>query len=528
MAYREVTVLEVREVLRQWLSGVAKARIALNTGADRKTVRRYVTAAEAAGLAVEHGPGALTDELAERILKSLRGQREREHGDSWARCEEQRAFIEKLLKQDVRLTKVHRLLRRNGVEVPYSTLHRFAVEALAFGRKAATVPVIDGKPGEELQVDVGWVVTLTPDASGRRRKVRAWIFTPNVSRYRFVYPCDDETTASAIEACEAAWDFYGGVFRVLVPDNTKAIIQEAKALGGTVTRAFLDYAQARGFHIDAARVRRPKDKGRVEKSVRDVRDDCFAGEVLRDVEQARAHGRRWCAEEYGLRQHSTTLRMPKEHFETIELPALLTPPAARYDTPIWAEPKVARDHFASVAKSLYSLPTHLIGRTLTARADSILVRFYDGLELVKTHPRKRPGERSIDPSDFPKHKTPYAMRDIDFLAKQAAEHGEAVGEYARRLLDGPLPWARMRRVRALLNLCRKYGDARVDETSRLALAADMVDVERLGRMLELATKPAAPPPPAAQVIPLARYLRPPSQYALPLASRERDNEGEKR
>ena len=52
---------------------------------------------------------------------------------------------------------------------------------------------------------VGWVVTLTPDASGRRRKVRAWIFTPNVSRYRFVYPCDDETTASAIEACEAAW-----------------------------------------------------------------------------------------------------------------------------------------------------------------------------------------------------------------------------------------------------------------------------------------------------------------------------------
>jgi hypothetical protein len=85
----------------------------------------------------------------------------------------------------------------------------------------------------------------------------------------------------------------------------------------------------------------------------------------------------------------------------------------------------------------------------------------------------------------------------------------------------------MRRVRALMGLCRKYGDARVEETSRLALAADMVDVERLERMLKLALAPPAPPPSTAQVIPLARYLRPPGQYALPLASRERDNEGEK-
>ena len=52
-------------------------------------------------------------------------------------------------------------------------------------------------------------------------------FTPGVSRYRFVYPCFLETTASAIEACEAAWEFYRGVFRTLIPDNTKAIVNKA-------------------------------------------------------------------------------------------------------------------------------------------------------------------------------------------------------------------------------------------------------------------------------------------------------------
>jgi hypothetical protein len=83
----------------------------------------------------------------------------------------------------------------------------------------------------------------------------------------------------------------------------------------------------------------------------------------------------------------------------------------------------------------------------------------------------------------------------------------------------------MRHVYALLGLCRRYGDARVQETCATALAAEMTDVRRLGRMLARAAPPT-PPSASPQVIPLARYLRPPSQYALPLASRERDNEGE--
>ena len=76
----------------------------------------------------------------------------------------------------------------------------------------------------------------------------------------------------------------------------------------------------------------------------------------------------------------------------------------------------------------------------------------------------------------------------------------------------------MRRVYALLNLARRYGAARVNEVCAIALAAEMLDVRRLQRMLQQATTTAAPtttaPPPAA------RFLRPASQYALPLAPRE--------
>jgi hypothetical protein len=87
-----------------------------------------------------------------------------------------------------------------------------------------------------------------------------------------------------------------------------------------------------------------------------------------------------------------------------------------------------------------------------------------------------------------------------------------VGRYAAALLEGPLPWTRMRRVYALLRLVRRYGEARVDATCATALEHEMLNVKRLETML----KNAAPPTPAAPVRTLApaRYLRDPRQYVL--------------
>jgi len=199
------------------------------------------------------------------------------------------------------------------------------------------------------------------------------------------------------------------VFRTLIPDSTKAIVQGPDALEPRLTRAFLEYAQARGFQIDPARARHPRDKARTQRAVRDVRDDCFAGEHLQNVEMARAHARHWCEHDYGMRRHSTTQRRPREHFEAVERAPLLPAPTARYDLPLWCEPKVARDQHAQVARALYSLSRQFVGRRLVARADSATVRFFQGLVLVKTHPRVPPGHRSTDPHDFPAEKS--ATRD---------------------------------------------------------------------------------------------------------------------
>ena len=178
-----------------------------------------------------------------------------------------------------------------------------------------------------------------------------------------------------------------------------------------------------------------------------------------------------------------------------------------------------------VAKALYSVPYRYVRQSVTARADQQIVRVYHHDALIKTHPRRPPGGRSIDPTDYPVERSVYAMRDVAALQRQATSQGEAIGRYAAALLDSPLPWTRMRRVYALLGLVRRYGAARVTEVCTAALAADLIDVRRLQRMLELASTPTPASTPSARVIPLARYLRPARQYALPLRPAAPSSEG---
>lgn len=149
MAFREVTMLEIKEVLWRWLRGESKKSISRQLGVARNTVRRYVEAAEAEGLAPSAGRESLTEAQLGAVLVRLRTPAApREHGDAWATCVARRSFIETKLAEGLRLTKVHRLLKRRGVVVPYSTLHRFAKELLDFGAKGPSVPVADCAPGQ--------------------------------------------------------------------------------------------------------------------------------------------------------------------------------------------------------------------------------------------------------------------------------------------------------------------------------------------------------------------------------------------
>jgi transposase len=517
MAFREVGVHEIREVLRLWVRGEGLRSIERLSGLDRKTVRRYVAAAQSCGVVRDGGEGQLDDGLLSRVAEAVRPHRADGHGQAWAVLEAHHLELKGLLDQGLTVVKAGELMARRGVVVPQRTLHRYALEVLEHGRagrRGVTVRVADCEPGAECQVDFGKMGLLTDPGTGHRRVVHALIFTAVYSRHCYVHLSFRQDLPSVIAGCEAAWTFFGGIFKIIIPDNMSAIVDQAHPTEPRINRAFAEYAQDRGFLIDPARVRSPQDKPRVERMVQFVRGSFFAGEQFAGLADAQRRAGAWCAGRAGQRVHRTTQCRPAQLFAAEEAPRLGPAPVMPYDLPAYATAKVHRDHHIEVAKALYSVPGALIGRTVDVRADSQLVRVWHRGVLVKVHPRTRPGGRVTDPADLPDGTAAYALRDIGYLQRQAGDAGPAIGAYAAALLDHPLPWTRMRQVYALLGLVRKWGPGRVDAACARALEAEAVSVPLVGRILargtENASHQSALPFPAAQ----PRFARDPAHFAV--------------
>jgi transposase len=509
MTYRELAMIDVREVLRRWAAGQSHREIARETGTDRKTVGRYIKAVREAGLGRD---ASWSDDEVHRVAQRVQARPPVDPSEERREVAAHREKIDAWLSQrrPLRLRKVHTLLARDhGVTASYDTLRRYVIDEFGWRKRAPTVLLADGKPGEEAQVDFGLMGTLVDAEEGRPRRVYALIVTLVVSRYQFVWPTFAQTTEAVCEGLDAAWRFFGAMARVIIPDNMAAMISIADPLSPTIVPAFLDYVQARGLFVDAARVRAPKDKGRVENQVAYVRESWFAGETFASLADARAHAEYWSRQVAGARVHGTTRRVPREAFECEEKGAMLPAPTARFDVPTWGDAKVHPDHHVQVARALYSVPTRYIGQRVRVRADRSTVRIYLGAELIKTHPRVGPGKRSTDRADYPEGKADYALRSVDALLARARERGTHVGLYAERLLGGPLPWTRMRQAYALVRLCDTYGDDRVEAVCQSAMAFEVVDVTRVGRMLKAAVAPGTPEARGGKVVPITapRFAR---------------------
>jgi transposase len=423
--------------------------------------------------------------------------------------------------QDLTLVKIGELLERSGTVVPYRTLARFAAQECGFssGRPGVTVRVDDPPPGRELQVDFGYL-GMIPDGE-RRRKLHALVFTAVFSRYSYVWLTFSQTTLAVIAGCEAAWQFFGGVFPVLIPDNLKPVVDAADRLEPRWNREWLEYAQARGIAVDPARVRSPQDKGRVESGVKFTQRSFFAGETFLDIADAQRRADDWSRERAGMRVHGTTRQRPAQVFAELEAPLLLPAPGEPYRVPAWSEAKVQRDFHVRAQHAFYSMPWRMAGQQVSVRADGTLVKIYHRGQVVKTHPQQPAGRRSSDPADFPEGTDVYARRDVDKLARMAAAHGTAIGIYAARVLDDPLPWTRMRAVYTLIGLARTYGDDVVEQACAAALDLDVISVAKIKSIVEKGTGTQAAHAAArarqagraAVTVTAARFARDPREFA---------------
>ena len=283
------------------------------------------------------------------------------------------------------------------------------------------------------------------------------------------------------------------MFPVVIPDNMKSIVIAAENTAPRINDTFMEYAQSRGFVIDAARVATPTDKPRVERVVHYVQHNFFAGESFIDLADCRVRAETWCSDTAGMRIHGTTQCRPIEAFRTEELPLLLPRPGAPFDTPTWSDPKVHRDFHVEVDKAIYSVPHHLVGRTLRARLDSTHAQaVLERRAGQGPSPQTSRWQSPPTPPTCPRARRSTPPGTSTGSARMAADHGPAIGLYAAAILDTPLPWTKMRQVYRLLGLVKKWGPERVEQACRRALDAEAVDVNLVSRMLERAREDAEP------------------------------------
>ena len=513
MAYREVPRMEIGEVIRRWQAGQSRRQIAVSTGLSRDTVAKYLAAAQADGIARE-GPVPGEEQLS-RLSAMGRGGPRRAVTPSEDLLEPWADQIYQWITADrLQMTRIHELLAGRGCGVSYQSLRRFIIRRSWSKPSRTTVRMEDTPPGQVAEADFGRLGLIGDPGTGRRKLVWAMLIVLCHSRHCFLWPMHLQKLPDVIAGLEAAWAFFGGMPRYLVVDNFPAAVAGPDPLHPRLSRGFLEYAQHRGFFVDPARVRHPRDKPKVERGVPYARERFFKGASFDSLAHLRAEAPRWCLQVAGRRIHGTTRRQPLLVFQEEERQALLPWDGLPYEIADWRTLKVHPDHHVQCQLALYSVPAAACppGQKVEVRLDSKLVRIYHRGRLIKVHQRQPQGGRSTDADDYPDMVSRYTTRVPDHIKSEAARLGPAVDEFAQRLFDGPLPWARIRQGHKLLRLGERYTPQRLDAACRRALEVDLIDVRRLERILaqalEAETLPQLPLP-----VPAGRFARPGSVFA---------------
>jgi hypothetical protein len=321
----------------------------------------------------------------------------------------------------------------------------------------------------EAQIDYGYLGRWEDPATGRVRRVWAFIMVLACSRHLFVRPVFTMDAYSWVAAHVEAFAFFGGVPRRLVPDNLKTGVTKPDLYDPKLNRAYAEMADHYGTLIDPARANKPKDKPRVERQVPYVRESLWRGRTWAGIGDMQTGAVAWCVEVAGRRSHrSLDGASPLTVFQAVEAPALLPLPRDRFELARWSQPKVGPDCHIKVGKTLYSVPWRHIGTRVDAREGERTVEVFLGTQRIKTHVRAERGRRT-DHSDYPPEKVAFFMRTPAWCRRRAGELGPHVGELVAGLLaDGALH--HLRAAQGVIGLADKHGAERLDAACGRAMA----------------------------------------------------------
>lgn len=252
-------------------------------------------------------------------------------------------------------------------------------------------------PGEQAQVDWGHFGHI--EIGKARRPLMAFVMVLSWSRRIFLRFYLNQQMESFLRGHVAAFGAWQGLPKILLFDNLKSAVLERQGDAIRFHPTLLDLAAHYHFEPRAAAVARGNEKGRVERAIRYIRDNFFAGRQWKTLDELNAQADAWCQ---GV---SSNRRCPEHHEMTVgeaflqEQSNLLSLPDNPFDTRERREVHAAKTPYVRFDLNDYSIPHPLVQKTLSVSACLKRVRILDGDKQVVNHPRSFSKGEQIEDED---------------------------------------------------------------------------------------------------------------------------------
>lgn len=488
-------MLKFREILRLHELGYNQSEIARSCAVARSTVQDYVRRAQGKGLSY-----AKLKELSDREAQELLGKGKRE---------------KRPRDPAIDFEKVNRELQRKGVTLALLWQEGLDEKAwrVSYGQFCRRYNQWRGqqnlsmrqthKAGEKAFVDYcGQTVRVVDPETGEAREAQIFVACLGASNYTFAEATPTQSIENWIGSHQRALAFFGGVPECIVPDNLKSGVTAPCRYEPGINRSYQEFAEHYGVAVIPARVKKPRDKAKVEKAVQEVERQILA--PLRDRqfysfselnEEIRAG-----LEGLNHRRMKSYGASRRELYERLERSALKGLPSMPFEWGRWKQLKVNLDYHLEVERHYYSVPYCFVRHQVwVKRSERLIEVFYDN-QRIAVHPRSLvPYRHTTLPAHMPPEHWAYKRQSKQtFLAwsEQIGPQTRLQAEAIFALKD--YEEQAFRTLKGLQSLATRYGPQRLEDACARANVFGLVGLRRLKAILsshlERVPVPSSSPP----------------------------------
>ena len=469
MPAERLTMRKVKEVLRLKLGqGLSERQVAKSCSIARSTVAEYICRAKRVGI-FRPLPEGLDEADLERLLFPSQppiATEERSLPDwSYVYQELKRKGVTKfLLWQEYR--------ERYPAGYQYSRFCQLYNDWLG---KLNPVMRQEHRAGEKLFVDYcGQSIEVVDRGTGEVKEAEIFVAVLGASNYTYAEAFRSQSLPDWITAHVHTFEFFGGVPELIIPDNLRSGVSKASRYEPDINPTYQEMASHYGTAVIPARVRKPRDKAKVEAGVQVVERWILArlrNQVFFSLVELNSFIRKLLVK-LNERPFKKLPGSRKSFFETLDHPALKPLPFGPYQYAEWKKARVNIDYHIEVEKHYYSVPYQLIKQQIDVRITAFTVEcFYKGKRIASHRRSRLQGRYSTIAEHMPKAHQEYAQWTPERLIRWAEKTGDDTARLVQKILSSrPHPQQGFRTVLGIMRLGKSYGEGRLNAACHRALS----------------------------------------------------------